>query len=172
MTTEKTAIPDMEILEKDPVMKRAIELTKADVSKTDGLITELLSLCMAKLEDENMDTKHIFMSLAKTMVYMAQTMCTDKEHFDKELSVANSLVIKNLFPALGANAYDEEINKTSEVTFNGEFDEENFNIRRLILIAGALVDYTYWKINFNTSITEQIEKEKQAELDKEQSITE
>lgn len=160
MTTENTVKTDLEILAQDPVLKRAMELTKEDVDNTESLVTELLNICMNKLENEGMSIKHIFLSLGKTIAYMSQTMCVDKEHFERELSAANALVIKNIFPALGANAYDNELNASSEVTFNGEFDEENFNIRRLLLLAGALIDYTYWKTNFNVAVTEQVEKEK------------
>ena len=67
MTTENTVKADLEILAQDPVLKRAMELTKEDVDNTESLVTELLNICMNKLENEGMSTKHIFLSLGKTI---------------------------------------------------------------------------------------------------------
>lgn len=148
-------------LEKDPVFVKAIKYTEEDNKNTDDFVDELLGICHEKLTKNELTPKELFIALGKTIMYTTQTMCASEQEFKEDVAKANRLVTENVFPSLGANAENEELNKSGIVTYNGKFDIDNFKIKTLMQVSAALISYTYWKTNYSRAIEEYKEEQEQ-----------
>ena len=155
MTTEKM---DNDILENDPIIKRTTELYKQSIEDTEEIVEGILALCFN--EEKKYKVSQMFHALGRVIVYITQSLCENREEFEKELAKSKTLINENIFPALGSNAFDEELNKNGVVTFNGTFNEENFNVRRLMMLAGSMIEYIYWRLDYNMAFSEYENKAK------------
>lgn len=136
-----------EMLLEDKVIKQAIEKTKKDDTIVQPLVTKFLSEIMENVEDpdKEFDIKHGFLTLGKTINYLSQALCKDYDHFQKELTAAHKVIVDTMMVSISPET-DEEGTIIPE-----SFDEENFSLRRLMMMAGSLVDYVYWRESLNQS---------------------
>lgn len=141
-----------------PELERALETTKANDELIRPTVDEIVTNLVSKIDDEEntFDSKLAFSTLAKSIIYLTQMYCNNKEHFDNELQEANKVVTDNIMASLGAFANEEQENQ--KVIYNSdEVDYENFSIRRLMMISASIMEYTLWRLTLN----EEIEKEKE-----------
>lgn len=134
-----TSIEDM--LQEDKVIQEAMEKTKRDDTLVQPLVTQFLTEIMGKVEDteDTFELRHGFLALGKTLNYLAQALCKDYEHFQTELTAAHKTVVDKLMVSISPK-FDEEGN-----VIEGSFDDEDFSLRRLMMMSGSLVDYVYWR---------------------------
>lgn len=141
-----------------PELERALETTKLNDELIRPTVDEIVTNLVSKIDDEEntFDSKLAFSTLAKSIIYLTQMYCNNKEHFDSELQEANKVVTDNIMASLGAFANEEQENQ--KVIYNSdEVDYENFSIRRLMMISASIMEYTLWRLTLN----EEIEKEKE-----------
>lgn len=150
-----------DFIENNPLLKLAKERCKQEDKMVDTHVEEILNLIKEKVESEQISIKTAILALSKSIGYCCQGYMKNEEEFFSEKEIANKLVINNLYPALGAYHDNPEINKNGTVEFKGEFDKDNFNFKRLILTAIAMIEYSNWKIHLAQASSELEKKYKE-----------
>lgn len=153
---------DKSILDNDPVTKKVTELTNDEMKKIEPLVQSILNDFQKKLDNKEFTVHELIHVLGRTTIYMTQALSNDYEDFCKGYDKASELVCNNVLPALGLYAADESLKENNEngiVTYNGIYDEENFRVRNLILLAGTIIDIIYWKLKTNNVIEEMSKEE-------------
>ena len=135
----------------NPLLKLAKETCQQEDELIDIQVEEILNNIKAKVDSKEISIKTAILTLSKCIGYCAQAFMKNEDEFFNEKEIANKLVITNLYPALGAYADNEELNKTGEVEFKGQLDESNFTFKRMILLGVSLIEYTNWKIHLSNA---------------------
>lgn len=139
---ENDLMPSIEgMLQEDKVIQEAMERTKQDDSLVQPVVTQFLTDIMGRVEnpEDTFELRHGFLTLGKTLNYLAQALCKDYEHFQKELTSAHKTVVDKIMVSISPK-FDDEGN-----VIEGSFDDEDFSLRRLMMMSGSLVDYVYWR---------------------------
>lgn len=150
----------LDVIKNDPIIKRAQEFTTNELEIAQPILDSILEILKEKCEKAGLDPKYGYMALTKALVTYGQAMCTDPDDFETSLARANELVINNIYPALGSNV-GKELNTEGIVTYNGEFNRDNFTLKNIVFLAGGLLDYSFWRINYGKAIIEFTEKQQE-----------
>lgn len=118
-----------ELLQNDVQVQKAIKITKDNDEITrdfvDKTLLELENLIYA--EDNKFNVKNGFQALAKCIVYLNEQLFDSYKDFQNELSIAHKLTVEGI----------------KQLELSQDF--ENISFRTLMLIAGSLIDYVFWK---------------------------
>lgn len=161
MNIQNTEI-DESILKEDPVTQRVIKMTQEEEAKITPLIEGMLEDFQKRITNDEYTVHEIIHALGKTIVYTTQMLSKDYEDFSRAYDKASSIVANNILPSLGiyvATEEDKSLNENGIVTYNGNYDEENFLVRNMIMDAGALIDMIYWRIKMAIATKDIIEEE-------------
>lgn len=141
------------LLQEDVVIQMAMERTKQDEVIVQPIVNEFLERIVALIDnpDENFDLRHGFLILGKSINYLSQSLCKDEAQFKEEITNSHMVVVDKFMGAISPEM-DE-----NNVPIEGTYDEENFSIRRLMMMSGSLIDYVYWRDALST-YAEQREK--------------
>lgn len=140
----------------DPVFDLVNEKVKADQEISERCVTEFIGIIKKFLEeDEEFTTKHGFLALGRTIVYLTQTFCKDNEHFEYEIEKANALAVDKMMLSLMPAMKDGKI-------IDENFDQEDVSLRRVLMAIGALVDYTFWRNELSNYAQKRAELEGQS----------
>lgn len=123
------------------------------------VVDEVYNMLSEKVTNGEMTILDIFNVLSKVTTYTAQSFFDNKEEFDNEFYIARKLVSENVIQALGINAENEELNKSSIVEFKGEHDNRNFSISRIMLLASQIIDYSLWQLELTGNMKKEIAKQ-------------
>ncbi len=123
------------------------------------VVDEVYNVLSEKVTNGEMTILDIFNVLSKVTTYTAQSFFDNKEEFDNEFYIARKLVSENVIQALGINAENEELNKSSIVEFKGEYDNRNFSISRIMLLASQIIDYSLWQLELTGNMKKEIAKQ-------------
>lgn len=143
------------MIEEDPVIQNAIKNTEENSRIVESTVTLMLNSIMRKVEDKNdeFELKHGFIALGQTINYLAQTLCDNHEMFQDEMSKVSKLVTNNVMGSLGTI---EECEEDSDVM-------ENYSLRRLMMLSGAIIDNIFWRESlgdYSEEVAEEIKTDK------------
>lgn len=129
-------------------LNEALDITKEKEEKVRPIVDEVYEKLYSYVEDndKDFDMYDACSTLAKTGIYLSQSYFENKEEFDKEYKISKELVSNNILMSLGLYAGDEELNKNAIVTYNGEYDINNFSLRRILMISMHLTEYALWQL--------------------------
>ena len=144
---------DASLFENDPINKLTHEKYSKIIEKTEPLFNKLTNIITECINSKEYSISEIILTLSRCSNVATQPLCANYEEFIQHLEKANKLVVENILPALGSNA-NSEVNKSALVTYNGEYNQENFSIKRLFQLANSIVEYVVWKTTFNESFYE------------------
>lgn len=118
-----------ELLQSDVQVQKAIKITKDNDEITrdfvDKTLLELENLIYD--EDNKFNVKNGFQALAKCIVYLNEQLFDSYKDFQNELSIAHKLTVESI----------------RQLKFSQDF--ENVSFSTLMLIAGSLIDYVFFR---------------------------
>lgn len=144
-------------LQNDPVFDKMTEVAKQDKLICDDFVNKTVELLKSELEnkDNHFNVKHGFLSLSKSIIALAQSLCDNEEHYNEELIKAQSVVIDRVMPSILPKIDGEKI-------IEEDYDMENLSIRRLMLSVGTLIDYIFWRSELSNYQKTRSELEKES----------
>lgn len=136
-------------------LDEALDITKQKEEHIRGYVEDMYEKLYNLVADKEVefDILDAFSTLGKTGLYLCQSYFNSKEEFDKEYEISRKLVTENLLQALGVNADNEELNRNSVVTYNGERDMENFSLRRIMMLSFLLNEYALWQLTLSKTFS-------------------
>lgn len=123
----------------DPVFEKVNEQIKKDNTIAEKCVNEFADVLNKFIkEDKEFSSKHGFIALGRTLVYLTQTLCKDAEHFESEIEKANALMADKMMLSLMPLTKDGKIVEEN-------FDIEDVSVRRVLMALGCGVDYVFWR---------------------------
>lgn len=127
---------------KDLVLEEVNRIASENREKALPLAKEIADLIYKRLEeDETLEIKHAFLSLASANLFVSQSICKDADEYNDEISQAERLAV------------DKIANSLMPLMRDGQVVEENFDINdlktgRVVMALALAVDYITWKTEF------------------------
>lgn len=141
-STEKTKEQiqeEIDLTQESEFVKRVKEELQNRSDRLGQYVDEMVKYCGKLLKEEKLSGIDVEYIIARTIGYVSQVYCDNQEEFMQFVDRAQRLVINNVIPSLGFNANNPELNKNATVTYNGEFDKENFRYVTILLISSSII---------------------------------
>lgn len=151
-----------ESIEKDMEIagiKTAIDNLNARNEELRQYTEELYRDIEDKMKEGEITVFDAFNILGRVIAYVCQSFFDSAEEYNKEFMIARKLASTNIIQALGSNADNEELNKSSIVEFKGDYDEKNFAISRIMLMTSQIIDYSMWQLELSGYMNKELAKQ-------------
>lgn len=141
-------------LQNDQAFDKILEITKLDRNISEDFVNKTIELLKNELSNnKDFNIKHGFLGLSKCIVALAQTLCESEEEYNSEISKAQGIAINKVMNAIMPKTKDGKIIEEG-------YDMEDLSIKRLMLVAGTVIDYIFWRTEFShySETREELEK--------------